>query len=96
MPWEILYLGMEELTRGHDYIGPFDLSIGVKGEYVSLWRDMEGRVYVAPAGASAVDGIPSDFLFELSKDRPVASKPIYFEELSPEMAEKLIQELSET
>ncbi len=94
MPWEILYFGMEELTGGHGYVSPFNLSIGVQVEYATLWRDMEGRVYVAPAVVPVANCIPSDFPFEPSKDKPVVCKPIYFEELSPEIAEKLIQELS--
>jgi 20S proteasome alpha/beta subunit len=80
MPWQTVYRKLEELANG--YFVTYKWSFGSK-DYATLWRDKKGKVY---AGAPATH-IPSDAPFKTG-----LCKPIYFEELTPEEAEKLIRE----
>jgi hypothetical protein len=80
MPWQTVYRGLEELANG--YFVTYKWSFGSK-DYATLWRDKKGKVY---AGAP-ISHIPSDAPFKKGE-----CKPIYFEELTPEEAKKLISE----
>lgn len=81
MSWKKVYHEMIRLADG--YCVPYEWSFGIP-DYVTLWRDKEGRVYAATGIAS----VPSDAPFK--KDH---FKPIYFEEVTPGQAKKLIDKI---
>jgi len=79
MPWQIVYHELEEISS---YFVPYKWSFGFPDD-VTLWRDKKGKVYAAARWSH----IPSDAPFKTG-----SCKPIYFEELKPEKAKKLISE----
>lgn len=80
MPWEKVYNEMEQLPGSFFH---YNWSLRIT-TIANLWRDKKGKVYAA----APISTIPSDAPFKTGY-----TKPIYFEELTPEKAGKLIREL---
>ena len=83
MPWSKIHYGMTELADG--YCVGYRWKSLQSATYVTLWKDNKGITYAA-AGPCF---LPSDCPDKLG---PVTMIPVYFEELSSEEAEKMIQD----
>jgi len=85
MPWEKVIKQMERISP--DFVS-YEWSFRFT-DRVTLWRDEEGKVYAG----TRYNEFPSDCPYPPSPKNLFRCKPIYFEELSSEIAEKLIKEV---
>lgn len=83
MPWSKVHYGMTELADGY--------CVGYRWKslqfttFASLWKDNKGKTYAAAGSCLRPSDCPE-------KLKSVTMIPVYFEELSSEEAEKMVQD----